>query len=33
MYANSVKDNSVDMPCMFEFNSKFENLMKIVKLA
>ena len=27
MYANSVKDNTVDMPCMFDFNYKFENSM------
>ena len=27
MYANSVKDNTVDVPCMFDFNYKFENLM------
>ena len=27
MYANSVKDNIVDVPCMFDFNYKFENLM------
>ena len=27
MYANSVKDNTVDMSCMFDFNYKFENLM------
>ena len=27
MYANSVKDNTVDVPCMFNFNYKFENLM------
>ena len=28
MYANSVKDNTVDVPCMFDFNYKFENLTK-----
>ena len=33
MYANLVKDNTVDMPCMFDFNYKFENLMLIAKLA
>ena len=33
MYANSVKDNIVDMPCMFDFNYKFENLMQIVKFS
>ena len=33
MYANSVKDNTVDVPCMFDFNYKFENLIKIAKLA
>ena len=27
MYANSVKDNTVDVACMFDFNYKFENLM------
>ena len=27
MYANSVKDNTVDVPCMFDFNYNFENLM------
>ena len=27
MYANSVKDNTVDVPCMFDFNYKFEKLM------
>ena len=27
MYANSVKDNTVDVPCMLDFNYKFENLM------
>ena len=33
MYANSVKDNTVDVPCMFDFNYKFENLMSISQLA
>ena len=23
MYANSIKDNTVDVPCMFNFNYKF----------
>ena len=27
MYANLVKDSTVNMPCMFSFNYKFENLM------
>ena len=27
MYANLVKDNTVDIPYMFDFNYKFENLM------
>ena len=27
IYANSVKDNTVHVPCMFDFNYKFENLM------
>ena len=27
IYANSIKDNTVDMSCMFDFNYKFENLM------
>ena len=33
MYAHSVKDNTGDVLCMFDFNYKFENLMYIVKLS